>query len=378
MTPMPPDPICSRRSFLHHAGTVAAAGILSRPASGADRPEVPTTLDTVRREVERAPLALKFRGETAADAHKWQAVFGDKLRQLLGPHRPPKTWKVAVRQAKDLDGHRREDLVLTADGQPPLPVYLLLPRPKGSGRVPGVVAVHGHGEHGHHPVAGRDDLPGVARAIASANYDYGRQLARRGYAVAVPCLTPFGERLGDKAAFGKQDPCADTFLRLQMLGKLLIAENLRACLWALELLAGRAEVDAARLGCVGLSYGGRMTTLTAAVEPRVRVAVISGALNLMQERVSQPYSCGAQIIPGLLNFGDIPEIAALIAPRHCLWEVGARDGLIKREQAEEALARMRSVYQALGAADRLRVDRFDGGHVWHGTAAYALLDQVFK
>src|SRR5262249_30656540 len=158
---------------------------------------------------------------------------------------------------------------------------------------------------------------------------YGLQFARRGYAVAVPCLTPFGERLGDKAAFGRQDPCADTFLRLQMLGKLLIAENLRDSLWALELLARRPEVDASSLGCVGLSYGGRMTMLTAAVEPRVKVAVISGALNLMQERVSQPYSCGAQVIPGLLQIGDVPEIASLIAPRHCLWEVGSRDALIK-------------------------------------------------
>ena len=372
------DPICSRRSFVRQVCATAAAGVLGRPVCGEDQPEVPTTLDTLRREVDRAPLALQFRGESAAEARKWQTAFGAKLRQLLGPHQPPKTWKTTIRQVKELDGHRREDLVLKADGHPPLPLYLLLPTPKGAARVPAIVAIHGHGPHGHHPVAGRDDLPGVAQAIASANYDYGRQLVRRGYAVAVPCLTPFGDRLGDSAAFGKQDPCADTFLRLQMLGKLLIAENLRDCLWALELLAGRPEVDAARLACVGLSYGGRMTTLTAAVEPRVQVAVISGALNLMQERVRQPYSCGAQIIPGLLNFGDIPEMAALIAPRHCLWEVGAHDPLIKREQADEALARMRKVYKALAAQDRLRVDRFDGVHVWHGTAAYPLLDRVLK
>ena len=109
-------------------------------------------------------------------------------------------------------------------------------------------------------------MSGVENAIKSANYDYGRQLVRRCYVVAVPCLTPFGRR-GDKAAFGKQDPCAVTFVRLQLLGKVLMAENLRDCLWALEMLARRDEVDAKRLGCVGLSYGGRMTMLTAALEP---------------------------------------------------------------------------------------------------------------
>jgi pimeloyl-ACP methyl ester carboxylesterase len=216
----------------------------------------------------------------------------------------------------------------------------------------------------------------VADAIRNNNYDYGRQLVRRGYVVAVPCLTPFGDRLGKRESYGKQDPCADTFLRLQLLGKLLIAENLRDSLWAVEVLARHEEVDAGRLGCVGLSYGGRMTMLTAALEPRIKVAVISGAANVMQERIRGPYSCGAQIIPGLLPVGDVPEIAGLIAPRYCLWEVGSRDTLIHPKWADEALTRQRRVYRATGAEERLTVDRFAGGHVWHGAQAYPLLERV--
>jgi dienelactone hydrolase len=370
---MPADPLHSRRDFLRRAGVAIAAS----PVFADD---VPTTQEAIREAAANAPLAMKFTGTTAGDAKKWQAAFGDKLKELLGPHRPPEKWKTTVRGVKEFDDHRREDLVLTAEGHPPLPVYLLLPRGKGRDpkRVPGIVAIHGHGAHGHHPVAGRDDLPGVAKAIEGAHYDYGRQLARRGYAVAAPCLTPFGERLTSKPGTGNSDMCADTFIRMQILGKLLMSENLRDCLWAIELLATHAEVDAEKLGCAGLSYGGRMTTLTAAVEPRIKVAVISGALNVMQERISQPYGCGAQIIPGLLKFGDIPEIASLIAPRHCLWETGANDALIKPAEADDALARMRRVFKALGAEDRLQRDRFDGGHVWHGEVAYQLLEKVLK
>jgi dienelactone hydrolase len=372
------DRLCARRQFLTTAGAAwLAAGRLAAGRLAAEEPvEVPTVLERLRRDVEKAPLALRFRGSTAKECRAWQAEFGAKLRSLLGPHAPPKGWKTVVRQSVDLPDHRREELVLTAEGVPALPVYLLLPRPRARKRRAGVLALHGHGAHGHHPVAGRDDLPGVAKAIQSANYDYGRQLARRGFAVAVPCFTPFGVRLNNRAAPAQRDLCADTFMRLQMLGRLLIAENLRDALWALELLAGHEEVDADRLGCVGLSLGGRMTMLTAAVEPRVRVAVISGALNLLQERVSQPYGCGAQIIPGLLAHGDTPEIAGLIAPRHCLWEVGADDKLISPRWAEEGLARLRKVYKALGAADRLAVDRFKGGHRWNGKEAYPLLQKV--
>ncbi|HTU17950.1 MAG TPA: alpha/beta hydrolase family protein [Gemmataceae bacterium] len=367
----------SRRQFLLGAAAVglSAPSLAAAPAEEAPRRD-DTIDDWIRQQADKAPLALRFRGRTADECRKWQTDFTAKLRSLLGPHAPPKKWKTVVRNTVDLDDHRREELRLEAEGHPPLPLYLLLPRRKNDKPRPGVLAIHGHGAFGHHPVAGRDDLPGVAKAIRSCQYDYGRQLARRGYVVAVPCLTPFGERLGKRDAYGKQDACAVTFIRLQMLGRLLIAENLRDCLWALELLARHPWVNAERLGCVGLSYGGRMTMLTAALEPRIRIAVVSGALNVMQERIAGPYSCGAQVIPGLLQYGDVPEIGGLIAPRPAIWEVGSRDGLIKPRWAEDALTRMRRVYTALDATDRLLVDRFDGDHEWSGRLAYSQLEKI--
>ena len=368
----PPRP--TRRQFLLGSAAALVAGLPSAPAGEPSR--VPTVDEQVRRLAEEVPLSMEFRGTTAEECRTWQGEFAAKLRALLGPHQPPARWQTEVEHVADLPDHRREELVLTADGHPPLPVYLLLPREKADRPRPGVLALHGHGDFGYDPVAGRDDRPGVAAAIKSCNYDYGRQLARRGYAVAVPCLTPFGRRLGDRDAYGKQDPCAVTFVRLQLLGKVLMAENLRDCLWALDLLARDQRVDPKRLGCAGLSYGGRMTMLTAALEPRVRVAAVSGALNVMQERIAGHYSCGAQVIPGLLLYGDVPEIGALIAPRPCVWEVGSRDGLVSPTWADKALERLRRAYRALGAEDALQVDRFEGGHEWSGRLAYPLFERV--
>lgn len=366
-------PCVSRRHWLRYCGAgLPLLGGLPRMTAALD--DVPTADESIARLAETAPLTMVFRGRTAQECRAWQAEFAAKLGELLGPHRPPATWHAEHEHTVELDDHRREELLLTAGGHPPLPVYLLIPRtPEGSPRA-GILALHGHGKYGYDTVAGREDRPGIAEAIEQAHYDYGLQLVRRGYVVAVPCLTPFGRRLGNPELYGKQDPCAITFLRMQMLGKLLIAENLRDCLWALELLARDRRVDAGRIGCVGLSYGGRMAMLTSALEPRIRVAVVSGALNVMQERVSHPYSCGAQVIPGLLQYGDVPEIGSLIAPRCCVWEAGARDALIPKTWMETALERLRRAYRALGALDRLQVDAFDGGHQWSGRLAYPLLD----
>lgn len=329
--------------------------------------------ERLKKDVADAPLSMRFKGTTADEARAWQKDFTAKLKSLLGPHTPPAKWKTTAVSVKEFDDYRREELILSADGHPPLPIYLLTPK-DAKGKLPAILALHGHGAYGHHPVAGRDDLPGVDNAIKNNNYDYGRQLVRQGYVVAVPCLTPFGDRLGK----GLKDACGDTFIRMQILGKTLMGENLRDALWAIELLARHDMVDAERIGCVGLSYGGRMTMLTTALEPRVKVCVISGALNAMQERVKSPYGCGAQIIPGLLQVGDVPEISSLIAPRMCVWQVGSEDRLIDPLWAEEILLRQRRAYKALQAADRMMVDRFEGGHVWNSKAVTAVLAKQLR
>jgi dienelactone hydrolase len=352
--------------------------LLSSLAVARAHAQAETVHEEIRALADQAPLGMQFRGGTAAECRAWQKSFAAKLSELLGPYQPPREWRTETERTVDLDDHRRQELVLHAEGLRPLPVYLLTPRGAFSGKRPGLLALHGHGKFGYESVAGVATTDEGRQEIAELHYDYGVQLVRRGYVVAVPCFTPFGRRVGDEKPYKKQDACGITFIRMQALGKLLIAENLRDALWSLALLSREAGVDAARLGCAGLSYGGRMTMLTAAVAPQIRVAVISGALNLIQERITGYYGCGAQIIPGLLQYGDVPEISSLIAPRPCLWEIGRQDALMVKDRIEPALERMRRAWGAFGALENLRTDSFEGKHQWNGVEAYPLLERVLK
>jgi dienelactone hydrolase len=367
----------TRRSLLK-LSALSIGGFGPRRLLGDDHVSVGTIHDEIQRRAGVAPLSMQFRGSTPEDCRRWQRQFRGKLRELLGPHAPPGTWTTHVERTVTLDDHERRELVLTAAGHPALPVHLLLPKGDPDARRPGVLAIHGHGTYGYDAVVDKGETPEAAAEFDRFNYRYGVELVRRGYVVAAPCLTPFGRRLGDREHYGRRDPCGVTNVRLNLLGKLLIAENLRDCLWALALLGKHETVDPERLGCVGLSYGGRMTMLTAAVEPRIRAAVISGALNVWQERVTIHYSCGAQVIPGLLLYGDIPEIGSLIAPRPCVWEVGSEDDLIDPAWADKALVRLRRAYHAYDADAALQIDRFKGGHRWHGDHAYDVLAKALN
>ncbi|MCB1021943.1 MAG: acetylxylan esterase [Acidobacteria bacterium] len=351
--------------------------LLATLASPLAAQQATTVHERILDELEHAPLSMRFTGSTPDDVRAWERRFRSKLAELLGPHRPPARWDAVSVERAELDDHSRELFLFRAQGLPELPVWILTPKGR-SGKRPGVVALHGHGPFGHDAVAGVDTTPERKEDIEKFHYDYGRQLAKRGYVVATPCFTPFGRRLDDRKRYGGDDACAVSFLRLQILGKVLMAENLRDALWSFEALRQHDQVDPERIGCVGLSYGGRMTMLTSAMEERIRVAVCSGALNVMQERMRVRYSCGAQVIPGLLEYGDVPEIAGLIAPRPAVWEVGSRDGLMAKDWIEPAWERIERVYSAAGVADRLIRDDFDGAHQWSGAKAHPLLESVLR
>jgi hypothetical protein len=204
----------------------------------------------------KAKLSMLFKGQSACEFSAWEKIFRAKLNSLLGDSSPPAHWQVAEEDSTELADHTRHALLLKANGVAAQPIYLLVP--KGL-KVPGVLCVPGHGPYGYDAIVGRRDLPGVAENIDKLNYDYGLQFVRRGYVVAAPCMVPFGRRV-DREAYRGNDPCAVTFVRMQALGKLSVTENLRDLRWSLDLLQSQATVDTDRLGCAGLSYGGRMTT----------------------------------------------------------------------------------------------------------------------
>ncbi len=371
--------ILTRREWL----AAAAAGLTGLHSAAADESaaQQQSSLlvdDVIADKSLAAQPSMQFLGSSPAEYHEWQKQFRRQLDDLLGDHDPPQRWQVIEEHRWELDDHTRLALILRAGGVADLPLYVLLPKGATADRPgPAVLCVHGHGPYGHDAVAGRHDLPGVSENIGQLNYDFGLQLVRRGYVVAAPCMIPFGRRV-DRQKYGGKDPCAVTFVRMQSLGLLSISANLRDLRWSLSLLASRPEVDEHRLGCAGLSYGGRMTMMVSAVDDRIKTAAVSGALNLLQERMTLRHSCGSQIVPGLLKYGDYSEIGSLIAPRHCVWEVGSTDPLIKAKWADIFKQRLQRAYAALGVSDRLKFDHFEGGHRWNGAVAYPMFDSVLK
>ena len=206
------------------------------------------------------------------------------------------------------------------------------------------------------------------------NADYALQLVRRGYVVLAPDLRCFGERLD----WNPEDhyACDTNLVHAAMAGWNPLAQNIWDLRRSLDVLEQHPLVDPARLGMVGISYGGTVTLFTAAVDTRVAASVVSGYFSSWAVSHKMPWNmCGSQVLFGMLGRLEHEDLGALVAPRPLLVESGTEDDLFPFATAAESVRRTRLVYEQLGAGDRLVHDIFEGGHQWHGTEALPFLDR---
>jgi dienelactone hydrolase len=153
-----------------------------------------------------------------------------------------------------------------------------------------------------------------------------------------------------------------------MAGVVPLARNLWDLKRALDVLVAHPLVDATRVAAAGLSYGGTCTLFLAALDERVRVAIVSGYLSSWRAAHKVPWNmCGSQVMPGQLGLIEHLDLAALVAPRPLLVESGTDDLLFPVESARATVASLRRIYAQLNApADSVVHDVFDGEHRWHG------------
>jgi dienelactone hydrolase len=138
----------------------------------------------------------------------------------------------------------------------------------------------------------------------------------------------------------------------------------------LDYIASRPETTTEGAGCVGLSGGGTTTLYAAALDPRIRAAVVSGAFGSFRSSIMSTIHCDCNYIPGILQYAEMADIAALIAPRPLLIENGTEDPIFPVDVTRSASGEVARTYSLLGVPERLEQDIFQGGHRFSGNKAF--------
>jgi dienelactone hydrolase len=365
---------------------------------GGDLGNLAGTLDWIA--AERAP-ALSFLDPRWTSLDAWKAAARPVLLQHLAFDPTPDPIRGEVERVEARDGFRIDHVRLHASPAYAIPARVLVPSGR-RGRLPGVVALHCHGGQyawGAAKLVSSPDDSAVLIDYRQRLYGgraYAEDLARRGFVVIVIDAFYFGERrlrpetldrdvlpaeareafdalpslaagsaernrAENRVAGALEVPVAKTLAAAGATWPGLLAWDDRR---TVDYLFTRADVDPARIGCVGLSGGGLRAAMLAGSDPRIRAACIVAWMSTLGSMVPaharrHTWMAWAGGLRGAL---DLPDVAALVAPGALLVQQCARDTLFPMHGMYGAVDWLERIYAKAGVADRFRGAFYDEPH----------------
>ena len=278
-----------------------------------------------------------------------------ELWGLLGDL-PWKHQAKALRLVKkeDHDTYTLERLVLDLNGVEDVPALLLIPK-KREERAPGLLFIHWHA--GMYDLGKEELLKGVEVQPA-----YAPVCAEKGIVTLAIDSWCFGERKREADGHqGEQDAFKLMLWRGQVLYGMMMFDEFRA----MDYLASRPEVDAKRLGALGMSMGATKAWWLAALDPRVKVCMDVCCLTDYEELIKAHGLKEHGIyyyVPSLLKHFQTADINELIVPRAHLSVNGRRDALTPPAGVEKIRDRLLPLYRKYGKESDCHIELFDCEH----------------
>ena len=378
-----------------HAATPTAPG--ATPAAMPTPPPVfnlttvGSLLPFIQSQAVKKDFPLSYLQPQFQDVPAWKKQARGKLLELLHYSPPPCEPRAEVVERVDLGDHVREKVFFNTTPDVRLPAYLLIPK-QAKLPAPAIIALHDHGgfylwgkekliEHAdEHPVL--TDFKKIYYGGRSVATD----LVRQGYVVIVIDMFYWGERrllLDDDAVDWRERPrdIAPERIRLfnqrsgqseYLVGRTILAAGFTwsgVMFWddvrTVDYLLTRKEVDPQRIGCVGLSIGGLRACHLAALDDRIKAAVVVGWMASFPRQLPRHVRSAigfTKLVPGLYRYLDYPDVAALAMPSALLVINGTKDGLFDQPGVRESFEKLTACYQKAGVPEKFHGQHHDTPH----------------
>lgn len=340
-------------------------GALDGFESKVNLPDFDTVVYSRKRHAS-APLKLTFRATNRKDAEAWQKKLRAKLVELVGgfPDHAPAP-KAELLEKREFPNYVREKFVF--ESRPGVAVlgYALIPKTPAPHAA--MVCVPGHGR-GVDDLVGIDDKGRDRTDKDGYQHDYAIQAAEHGMAAIAIEPMGFGCRRdvnAKKKGLGTSScqPAAGAAL---LLGETMIGWRVYDVMRTIDWIGTRPDFDSKRVGCMGISGGGTCTLFSAALDPRIQMAFVSGYLNTFRDSILSLSHCMDNYVPGILNWAEQYDVAGLIAPRALFAESGEKDNIFPIAAARESFEKVKRVYEVFGAADKVGHEVHPEPHVFWG------------
>ena len=325
---------------------------------------------------DAAPLRLTFRAKDRKQAEAWQKQLRPKIVELLGSFpRKPAALQPQTLEVRDFPGYRREKFVFQSRPGVAVLGYLLTPN---TGKAPhaAVICIPGHGR-GVDDIVGIDERGQDRTTKVDYQYDYAIQATEHGMAAVAIEPMAFGCRRDaiTKAGGLGRSACQPAAGAALLLGETMIGWRVHEVMRTIDWIATRPELDAARVGCMGVSGGGMATLFSAALDPRIKASLVSCYLNTFRDCVMSLSHCIDNYVPGILNWAEMYDVAGLIAPRAVFYESGERDNIFPVAASRASFERIKRMYEVFGVPANTEQEVFDRPHSFWGKRGLPFLER---
>ena len=347
------------------------------------------SLSSMLRKFDRFARQDCFRGQSVEEFEEWREKTRRLLSGLLGLEKMEECdlHPITMEKAVTLpDGIRREHIRIQTEPDIWMTMYLLIPA-DADPNTRLFLCPPGHNGAGKYTVAGLGEYGAIKEKIEQYQYDYGMQLAKKGFVAVCPDCRGFGERRETVA--DAKDPVlglkGDCYWLAHM-GEPLGIPAAGMLVWDLmrliDYLELRNEWDTEHIGCLGFSGGGMQTLYLVALDERIQYAVISGYMYGFRDALlTLNRNCSCNYIPHLWEHLDMGDIASLIAPRPLVIQSCRQDRLNGPRgivNAVEQAAVIEKAYRLCHAEKLPLHDICEGGHQWHGERLDMYLKYIGK
>lgn len=388
----------TRRRFLTTvAATATATAASSVSAQQSAKPEIrysmsppppktgphTGTLDPCIQKLKpQGEVPLSFLKDEHRDLAAWKVKARAKMLELLhyAPEKHGPQAEIVSRQ--DCGDYIREEIRFNTTPVFRVPATVLIPK-AAKKPAPALVLLHSHG--GFYMWGRERELEGddVHPTLIEMRESYGKkaigtELVRRGYVVISIDMFFWGERrmvLEDDPDEWKtrhatiSSESVTMFNQRSAAGEQLMGRTLLSAgvTWAgiiawddirtVDYLVTRPEVDPQRIGCVGHSVGGLRSAYLAALDERIRAAVVCGWMCSFPHQLAKHVRSTigqTKIIPGIYRYLDHPDIASLAMPRPLLVINGIQDALFEPDGVRAAHDKIAKCYAKSGVPDHFQ------------------------
>ena len=332
-----------------------------------------------RSTYEAARPAFAF-ADSDGDVAAWQFAFRPRLRAALGldimeSALEGHTVRAERESSEDLGDLVRERWHVWTEPTVPLPCYLIR-RKDAAGRLPVVLTPHGHNQPDIYAGVTRNDEE--QRSMVEGERDIAVQAAREGYLAVAPTTRGFGEtRTEDDRENDALSSCAIQLRHALLVGRTPIGERVWDMMRVIDWVLQRDDVDGGRIAITGNSGGGTVSLWASAIEERITVAVPSCYFCTFVGSIGSIHHCPCNYVPGILQLGEMHDVAGLIAPRPFCAIAGKADEIFPIDHVRTSFERLRAVYDAAGAGERCELYVGDGGHRFYSAGAWPFVRKWF-